>query len=323
MLRRALRINPRVARAARRHNSDKDSLLQFHERVAGSLNATARLLGVPHRISVDSATAAAAQAPPAPEAPPQTTEPRLTRALRYMTQAQIDEYTSELASSGELDFEGLAGGLAVERGVYAHCVKIVLCLVHDALDALPATSIFGLRVEASSKARAAPDLLGSLRRRRQARGNVAVDAERVAAFVDRVLDVEREAGTGAKVGDMERTLHHNVCTIVVNLMADVASTVRLDCFGHSLTVDVRPNETLDALDTRTLKRKRASGRRRLFDERHVDLLTDEILADESINLPLVPDAVERTFYRRVFNFYSVVLDYVLTDVTLAVLDVES
>ena len=69
-----------------------------------------------------------------------------------------------------------------------------------------------------------------------------------------MLDVEREAGNGSRVGDVERALHHNVCTIVVNLMADVASTVRLDCFGHSLTVDVAPNATLDALDADALRR---------------------------------------------------------------------
>ena len=49
---------------------------------------------------------------------------------------------------------------------------------------------------------------------------------------------------------------------------------------------------------------------------------DEILADANINLAYVPDVVERTFYRRVFNFYSVVLDYVLADVSLGVLDVD-
>ena len=32
--------------------------------------------------------------------------------------------------------------------------------------------------------------------------------------------------------------------------------------------------------------------------------------------------VERTFYRRVFGFYSVVMDYVLADVSLSVLDVD-
>ena len=80
---------------------------------------------------------------------------------------------------------------------------------------------------------------------------------------------------------------------------------------------------------------------------------DEILGDESVNLSYVPDVVEpsvgpsrhradattgttwcrghlkfystqveRTFYRRVFGFYSVVMDYVLADVSLSVLDVD-
>ena len=41
-----------------------------------------------------------------------------------------------------------------------------------------------------------------------------------------------------------------------------------------------------------------------------------------MNVSYVPDVVERTFYRRVFGFYSVVLDYVLADVSLSVLDVD-
>ena len=54
----------------------------------------------------------------------------------------------------------------------------------------------------------------------------------------------------------------------------------------------------------------------------MDLLTEEILSDDTINMPYVPDIVERSFYRRVFGFYSVVLDYVLRDINLAVLDVD-
>ena len=50
-------------------------------------------------------------------------------------------------------------------------------------------------------------------------------------LVDRVLEVEREASGGGAIGDFERSLHHNVCAVVVNLAADVASTIRLGCFG--------------------------------------------------------------------------------------------
>ena len=42
----------------------------------------------------------------------------------------------------------------------------------------------------------------------------------------------------------------------------------------------------------------------------------------SLATTYVPAVVERTFYRRVFGFYSVVLDYVLADVSLSVLDVD-
>ena len=83
-----------------------------------------------------------------------------------------------------------------------------------------------------------------------------VDEERVRAFVDRVLEVEREASGGGAIGDFERSLHHNVCAVVVNLAADVASTIRLGCFGHDLTLDVRPIAAwLDTLTTEELRRQ--------------------------------------------------------------------
>ena len=150
-----------------------------------------------------------------------------------------------------------------------------------------------------------------------------VDEERVRAFVDRVLEVEREASGGGAIGDFERSLHHNVCAVVVNLAADVASTIRLGCFGHDLTLDVRPIAAwLDTLTTKDMLKLTLDALTKLNSEAHVDALVEEILQDESVNVSYVPDVVERTFYRRVFGFYSVVLDYVLADVSLSVLDVD-
>ena len=44
------RLRPRLRRAL---STEKDSLLSFHEAVATSMNATARLLGVTHRVRVE------------------------------------------------------------------------------------------------------------------------------------------------------------------------------------------------------------------------------------------------------------------------------
>merc|ERR1740130_2664869 len=105
----------------------------------------------------------------------------------------------------------------------------------------------------------------------------------------------------------------------MNLLADASATFRLDCLGHSLMATVRPNDALEKLDLDAL-RLRGSGR--LFGAAAIDALTSELLADDDVNFALVPDVVERAFYNRVFNFYSVVLDYVLRDVRLRVLDVD-
>ena len=284
------------------------------------MNATARMLGVSHRVHISSAEAPAPTPPTAATPPPQK---HAKRALRYMSDAEIAAYVSEVADTIQFEGSVMPG---VEALVYGHCVKIVLSLVHEALDALPAFGVLGLRLDVAPQKRRGLDLVEALRRRRgkdDAHGKVRVDEERVRAFVDRVLEVEREASGGGAIGDFERSLHHNVCAVVVNLAADVASTIRLGCFGHDLTLDVRPIAAwLDTLTTEELRRRRRAGLPQLFGEAHVDALVEEILQDESVNVPYVPDVVERTFYRRVFGFYSVVLDYVLADVSLSVLDVD-
>ena len=284
------------------------------------MNAAARLVGVSHRVHISSAEAEPARTPQKAATPPQK---HAKRALRYMSDAEIAAYVSEVADTIQFEGSVMPG---VEALVYGHCVKIVLSLVHEALDALPAFGVLGLRLDVAPQKRRGLDLVEALRRRRgedDAHGKVRVDEERVRAFVDRVLEVEREASGGGAIGDFERSLHHNVCAVVVNLAADVASTIRLGCFGHDLTLDVRPIAAwLDTLTTDELRRRRRAGLPQLFGEAHVDALVEEILQDESVNVSYVPDVVERTFYRRVFGFYSVVLDYVLADVSLSVLDVD-
>ena len=284
------------------------------------MNATARMLGVSHRVHISSAEAAPDPTPPKAATPPQK---HAKRALRYMSDAEIAAYVSEVADTIQFEGSVMPG---VEALVYGHCVKIVLSLVHEALDALPAFGVLGLRLDVAPQKRRGLDLVEALRRRRgedDAHGKVRVDEERVRAFVDRVLEVEREASGGGAIGDFERSLHHNVCAVVVNLAADVASTIRLGCFGHDLTLDVRPIAAwLDTLTTDELRRRRRAGLPQLFGDAHVVALVEEILQDESVNVSYVPDVVERTFYRRVFGFYSVVLDYVLADVSLSVLDVD-
>ena len=98
----------------------------------------------------------------------------------------------------------------------------------------------------------------------------------------------------------------------MNLAADVASTIRLGCFGHDLTLDVRPIAAwLDTLTTDELRRRRA-GLPQLFGEAHVDALVEEILQDESVNVSYVPDVVGRCvsiFLRRMdgavtFEFHA-------------------
>ena len=341
-----LRRSARAGRALvlRRQRSDaRDSLLSFHESVAASLNTTARLLGVPHRIRVDASPHLAdaakgvgdggggggAAAAGGGDAAPAFEKGRLSSALRYMTEEDIEAYCGELVGSGQLgDFEGLPSQLqSAEKFVYGHCVKILLCVMHDGIDALPDLRVLGLRVDAAPAARPKLDLLGALRRRLARDDVVVVDVLRVSEFVDRVIEVEREfanGGEAAPVGRVERVLHDNVCALVINLLADACSTFRLDCFGHSLKIDVSPNDMLARLDLEALRerRRRRADRAPLFDETHVALLVEEILSDEKINLAFVPDIVEAQFYTRVFAFYGKILDYVLRDVHLSVLDVD-
>merc|ERR1712097_198922 len=120
------------------------------------------MLGVSHRVHSSSAEAAPVETTPrgAATPPPQK---HAKRALRYMSDAEIAAYVSEVA--GTIQFEGSVMP-GVEALVYGHCVKIVLSLVHEALDALPAFGILGLRLDVAPQKRRGLDLVEALRRRR-------------------------------------------------------------------------------------------------------------------------------------------------------------
>mmetsp|Transcript_23778 Transcript_23778/g.94280 ORF Transcript_23778/g.94280 Transcript_23778/m.94280 type:complete len:307 (+) Transcript_23778:707-1627(+) len=170
--------------------------------------------------------------------------------------------------------------------------------MHDFLDGLSGCRAFGLRVALESQTgRAKLDLLGALRARlgddddaaTSAREDadrragtttttsqaapVAVDVRAVATFVDRVVEVEREAHGGPSLDGglaslltgsgyalkLEKLLHYNVSNIVLNLVADACSTCRVDLFGHSVRLALAPNDLLKDVSLDTL---RAHRRRR-------------------------------------------------------------
>ena len=128
--------------------------------MAASMNATARMLGVSHRVHISSAEAEPARTPQKAATPPQK---HAKRALRYMSDAEIAAYVSEVADTIQFEGSVMPG---VEALVYGHCVKIVLSLVHEALDALPAFGILGLRLDVAPQKRRGLDLVEALRRRR-------------------------------------------------------------------------------------------------------------------------------------------------------------
>ena len=124
------------------------------------MNAAARLVGVSHRVHISSAEAPAPTPSTAATPPPQK---HAKRALRYMSDAEIAAYVSEVADTIQFEGSVMPG---VEALVYGHCVKIVLSLVHEALDALPAVGVVGLRLDVAPQKRRGLDLVEALRRRR-------------------------------------------------------------------------------------------------------------------------------------------------------------
>ncbi|KAJ1456987.1 hypothetical protein M885DRAFT_516600 [Pelagophyceae sp. CCMP2097] len=258
-----------------------------------------------------------------------------------MTAADISAYTEELVRSGRLELEGVPPQLrGVERFVYAHCVKILLCLMHDSLDCLATGdecngTVFGLGVVLEQTARNNVDLLGSLRERlRGEKSDIRIDTASVADFIDAIVQVENEAryGNGSATSSsftasVERLLYKNVSNIVLNLIADACATFRFDIFGHSISLKLAPDKALSlskmSLDDVRKRRRTLATRPRIFDEELINALTDEILSDKDINMWFVPDELEMSFYRRFFTFYGVVLDYVLSDIRLASLDVDA
>ena len=184
----------RQAWPPRRHASS-DPLLLLHEQMAASMNATARLLGVSHRVHISSADAMEADAP-VPARVAISPQKHAKRALRYMSDAEIAAYVNEIAAT--LEFEGSSMMPGVEALVYGHCVKIVLSLVHEALDALPAVGILGLRLDVAPQKRRGLDLVEALRRRRD-----EDDARREAQHARRRHEGEHTEAEVARHGQRE------------------------------------------------------------------------------------------------------------------------
>ena len=317
MLRRSASSIRRCVPKPQKRRGKSDRLLNWHQGVASVLNMAAEAVGVEHRVQIVAAK-------PSVIRPEAEGKHDLSSALRYMTQTDIEIYADRLVgTTGRL--VGVPTG--VEKFVYSHCVKILLCLLHDALDRWE-TNFWGLKVSVTEQtARRKLDLLGSLERRLKDKDRL-VDVDKVTSFIDKVIQVEREDDDQQQVSStaaMERLLHRNVSNIVLNLIADVCSTYRMDFFGHAAKLTLTPTDLLEHVDLEHLRAHKRMRQQtgRLFDDDLVNALTDEILADKDLNLPLVPDYIERNFYRRFFSFYGVLLDYALSQLRLSLLDVET
>mmetsp|Transcript_20127 Transcript_20127/g.64823 ORF Transcript_20127/g.64823 Transcript_20127/m.64823 type:complete len:314 (-) Transcript_20127:34-975(-) len=282
-----------------------DRLLNFHRGVASVLNSTAEAVGIDHRVRVvEVPKGTPTQAPPPPK---ERSPPKLRSALTYMTQSDIENYAGRHRL---LEIKGLPS--SVEKFVYAHCVKIFLCLLQDACEKL---KVKGFAVKTTTTRRVPTE---------RSTVDGSTDVRKVAKFVDCVIDVEERT----PLRPFERVLHYNVACVILHLVADLCSSFRVDFFGHSLRVALAPNDDLLEPDVDAMKRQRDARRRTtgpLFDDDFVSALTDEILADnKDIALALVPDFIEANFYRQFFSFYGVLLDYALaSSFRLSVLDVQA
>lgn len=308
---------------------DRDTFYQINQGMVSMLNSTAKMFGVKHRLSVSSSTGKISSTNSdnahfeERKAKSSSDRPRrLQSALRYMTQEDIEAYVARLVDTSGGLLEGLPAkhSAGIERFIYSHCVKILLCLMHETLDRTNGTQMLGLTMSLQDQAaRGKLDLLGSLERRLDDKSttSIKVDVRAVSSFVDRVVEAEQRQFFG-----LERMLHYNVSKIVLNLVADACSTFRFDFFGHSLRLQLEPNDALSAVTVDRLRAHRKLGPS-VFDDKLIELLVDEILSDKDINLWLVPDSLERTFYQRFFSFYGTLLDYALSEVRFSLLDVNA
>mmetsp|Transcript_21368 Transcript_21368/g.29932 ORF Transcript_21368/g.29932 Transcript_21368/m.29932 type:complete len:312 (-) Transcript_21368:553-1488(-) len=273
------------------------------------MNLAASVAGVPHRVTVNTAIQG--------ELESSSSHRSHTRALDHVSSEEINEYARTMIENGRLKmvlFPGMSNDFQIL--LYAHCVKIMLCLVHESLWSIHGSQVFGYQV-----------VLQQLQQRRRKHLLCAdrdlgrcnpIDKKILEDFVD---DMLRQPSLNSPfIPDViERVVYLNCVIVVFNLIADLAQGVEISFLGHKMAWRFEPESFL-------------TENKKTWDELSPDLeipeslimgLVDEIMDDHDINVTWIPDVIEREFYVLITRFIARVVAQILDQMTVTVMGIDA
>lgn len=177
---------------------------------------------------------------------------------------------------------------ALEKQIYAVVVQLVLQMVHFAVGVADQRTLFG-----------------EMLRLHQSRGEHAlrlVECPVTLDMVDRLVDDIDVAGDGAIITQsVDRALYQNVARFALRLVVDAASSLRISVFGLTFTVRAETNAASLA------ERQHRASLDVSALEAACEPLVRQMLADDDVNIAMVPDATEEKIYRTVLKLVANVL----------------
>jgi len=210
-------------------------------------------------------------------------------ACEIVPEEEIDKYVAALCEDGSL--KGIYGlpSFLVPKTVYSSVVKICLRVVQ---------TIFG---EFNGQAVLGRELYFLKRQSFCAKWRVStkhnVDEQIVAKLVRRVMSDHGLEDSDLST-EVQKQVYHNIITLLFRLVFDLIDSSQLRVLGHTVTINVEADENLAEapgwdipLDQGIFGRFDIDSKRAVAKD-----LVNDILEDESIQLPHCPNMLERHIY---------------------------
>mmetsp|Transcript_23568 Transcript_23568/g.74228 ORF Transcript_23568/g.74228 Transcript_23568/m.74228 type:complete len:356 (-) Transcript_23568:37-1104(-) len=224
---------------------------------------------------------------------------RATSTADLVPDEDVERYVDCLLSEAVLSNVSLPPG--VGRTLYIRVVRIVQRTIINVLS-LAEGELLGkelrLLKQPSRRCRfnnscssSAPDAQVMKLLAKRAIGDHIIDGKLVSPYLQEL---------GIPMGLVER-LYEDIITLAVRLVFDVSLTFQIRCLGHNVTCQITPDEMLHkAPGWDVALEKGVFG---IFDDaekrRWASLFVDDLLKDASVQMPELPDSVQRSIYSRV------------------------
>lgn len=222
----------------------------------------------------------------------------------------LEKYVEDMIEDGHLTHLTIVPN-SFETKLYVDVARLMIFIWHHSFQTLNSASFWGhqLQVVTSPHSHTTSGSKG-----RKARTHVG--EEQISLIVDKML--ESEAVNLTIVPDfIEKRLYVNCIMVVFQLLDDLVTGDgdEVTCMGHALRFSLE-KQPLDLLQ-RTLKDRPV--RHCQIDDAVLNELTDELLADEDVNLQWMPDVIERQIYKSVLRLMIRVMEEVVCRVKMKML----